>query len=93
MTEWYAALKNNNIPDWLIVVVVSDESKVKSKLLPRSSVIDKVKSDFCGKQVDRYFDLHYELLDTISLSCLNIFFNFEIIKQNLFFFLVTSQTV
>ncbi|CAE1271126.1 TRAPPC10 [Acanthosepion pharaonis] len=53
MAEWHAALKNNNIPDWLIVVVVSDESKVKSKLLPRSSVIDKVKSDFCGKQVDR----------------------------------------
>ncbi|XP_014773822.1 trafficking protein particle complex subunit 10 [Octopus bimaculoides] len=53
ITEWHTALKKNNIPDWLIVVVVSDESKVKAKLLPRSSVIDRVKSDFCGKQVDR----------------------------------------
>ncbi|GAB1598898.1 trafficking protein particle complex subunit 10-like [Argonauta hians] len=53
IAEWHGAMKNSNIPDWLIVVVVRDESKVKAKLLPRSSVIDRVKSDFCGKQVDR----------------------------------------
>ena len=53
MAEWQAALKARNIPDWLIVVVIPDESKVKSKILPRSSVIDKVRSDFCSKQPDR----------------------------------------
>lgn len=53
MMEWQAALKAKNIPDWLIVVVVNDESKLKTKLLPRSSVIDKVRSDFCNKQQDR----------------------------------------
>ncbi|WAR06773.1 TPC10-like protein [Mya arenaria] len=53
ITEWQAALKAKNIPDWLIVVVNSDESKAKTKLLPRSSVFDKIKSDFCGKQPER----------------------------------------
>ncbi|XP_041353835.1 trafficking protein particle complex subunit 10-like isoform X2 [Gigantopelta aegis] len=53
LAEWQAVLKNKNIPDWLIVVVVKDESKVKTKLLPRASVLDKVKSDFCGKNSDR----------------------------------------
>ncbi|XP_048239894.1 trafficking protein particle complex subunit 10-like [Haliotis rufescens] len=53
IAEWQAALKGKNIPDWLIVVVVMDESKVKSKILPRSSVIDKVKNDFCNKAQER----------------------------------------
>ena len=52
IAEWIAGLKSCNISDWMIIVVVYDESKVKSKLL-RTSVIDKVKSDFCAKQTDR----------------------------------------
>ena len=54
LTEWHTALKNSNIPDWLIVVVNNDDTKGKTKLLPRSSVIDKVKNDFCSKQPERY---------------------------------------
>jgi hypothetical protein len=54
ITEWQSALKARNIPDWLIVVVTCDESKVKAKLLPRASVLDKVKSDFCNKYPERY---------------------------------------
>ncbi|KAH9500241.1 Trafficking protein particle complex subunit 10 [Bulinus truncatus] len=53
ITEWQSALKARNIPDWLIVVVTNEESKVKAKLLPRASVIDKVKSDFCSKYPER----------------------------------------
>lgn len=53
IAEWQAALKARNIPDWLIVVVIPDESKVKAKILPRSSVIDKVRSDFSSKQPER----------------------------------------
>ena len=54
LAEWQGVLRSKNIPDWLIVVVVNDESKMKTKLLPRASVGDKVKSDFCGKHPDRY---------------------------------------
>lgn len=57
IAEWHSALKLRNIPDWLIVVVSSEESKVKAKLLPRSSVIDKVKSDFCSKHPERCVQL------------------------------------
>lgn len=53
LLDWQAELKAKNIPDWMIVVVILDESKVKSKLLPRSSVIDKVRNDFCSKQPER----------------------------------------
>ena len=53
LSEWQAALKARGIPDWLVVVVIPDESKVKAKILPRSSVIDKVRSDFCSKQLER----------------------------------------
>ncbi len=52
INEWMTVLKARNISDWLIVVVVYDESKVKSKLL-RTSVVDRVKSDFCSKNSDR----------------------------------------
>ncbi|KAH3737359.1 hypothetical protein DPMN_043942 [Dreissena polymorpha] len=62
ITEWQNALKNKNIPDWMIVVVHSDENKMKTKLLPRSSVYDKIKSDFGGKQPERIvvLELHRE---------------------------------
>ena len=53
ISDWCAALKAKNIPDWLIVIVNSDDSKMKTKLLPRSSVYDKIKSDFCSKTPDR----------------------------------------
>ena len=54
ITEWQAALKAKSIPDWLIIVVNSEENKMKTKLLPRSSVYDKIKSDFCSKHQERY---------------------------------------
>lgn len=52
ISDWLMSLKEDNINDWLIVIVVNDESKVKTKIL-RMSVYDKVKSDFCGKNSDR----------------------------------------
>ncbi|ELU03277.1 hypothetical protein CAPTEDRAFT_46000, partial [Capitella teleta] len=52
ISEWINALKEKNIPDWLVVVASNEESKVKSKIL-RTSVYDKVKSDFCGKNTER----------------------------------------
>ena len=40
--------------DWLVVVVESAEARSKAnKLLPRSSVIDKVKADINSKHGDR----------------------------------------
>lgn len=64
LVEWTSALKRKNIPDWLIVVVSTDESKLKSKLLPRSSVFDKIKSDFCNKTPDRLVHHRIKMLLT-----------------------------
>jgi len=64
ISDWLMNLKDDNINDWLIVIVVNDESKVKTKIL-RTSVYDKVKSDFCGKNSDR-FDYSIVLLYEIK---------------------------
>lgn len=66
LMEWTTALKKKNIPDWLIVVVAMDESKLKSKLLPRSSVFDKIKSDFCTKQPERCVCIKFIIPSTRS---------------------------
>lgn len=52
IAEWLEALRACGISDWLIVVVVNEDSKVKTKIL-RTLVIDRVKSDFCSKHNDR----------------------------------------
>lgn len=48
MVAWINKLRENHINEWLIVVLEPTDGKKlnKSKLLPRTSVIDKVKSDF-----------------------------------------------
>lgn len=46
---WMQKIKDKNIPDWFIIHVDQTEVKKginKTKLLPRSSVLDKIKSDF-----------------------------------------------
>ncbi|XP_013406005.1 trafficking protein particle complex subunit 10 [Lingula anatina] len=53
ISTWLSILRNYGISDWMIVVVTHDEKSVKSKLLPRTNVYDKVKNDFCGKYADR----------------------------------------
>ncbi|XP_053396902.1 trafficking protein particle complex subunit 10-like isoform X2 [Mercenaria mercenaria] len=73
INDWCAALKAKNIPDWLIVVFNSDENKGKTKLLPRSSVYDKIKSDFCSKTPDRIVVLEPLNGDSKSVSLWNQF--------------------
>ncbi|RUS69290.1 hypothetical protein EGW08_022949, partial [Elysia chlorotica] len=75
IAEWQAALKARNIPDWLIVVVTGDDSRVKTKLLQRANVADKVKSDFCGKYTDRCIVLTEPLkLESKSFESWSLFF-------------------
>ncbi|XP_043928436.1 trafficking protein particle complex subunit 10 isoform X2 [Protopterus annectens] len=55
ITKWQNILKIYNTVDWLIVVVVETDSKKKNKtnILPRTSIVDKIRNDFCNKQSDR----------------------------------------
>uniref|UniRef100_A0A5F8GH21 Trafficking protein particle complex subunit 10 n=1 Tax=Monodelphis domestica TaxID=13616 RepID=A0A5F8GH21_MONDO len=54
LTKWQNVLKAHSSLDWLIVVVESDaKKKNKTNILPRTSIVDKIRNDFCNKQSDR----------------------------------------
>ncbi|XP_016113930.1 trafficking protein particle complex subunit 10 [Sinocyclocheilus grahami] len=58
MQRWQAALRLHGSVDWIIAVVESDNKKKnKTNLLPRTSIVDKIRSDFCNKQSDRCVSL------------------------------------
>ncbi len=52
---WFQQLKRLEFQDWLLVLVETAESKkTSSKILPRTTVLDRLKSDFGGKTTERY---------------------------------------
>ncbi|XP_053312828.1 trafficking protein particle complex subunit 10 [Spea bombifrons] len=65
ITKWQNALRAHSSTDWLIVVVESEaKKKNKTNILPRTSIADKIRSDFCNKQSDRCMVLVDPLKDT-----------------------------
>ncbi|KAM5127381.1 trafficking protein particle complex subunit 10-like, partial [Mantella aurantiaca] len=65
ITKWQNALRAHGSSDWLIVVVESEaKKKNKTNILPRTSITDKIRSDFCNKQSDRCMVLVDPLKDT-----------------------------
>ena len=56
ITDWMKKLRERNIVDWMIIQVVAQDSLRGNKpklTLPRSTVFDKIKSDFGGKNSER----------------------------------------
>uniref|UniRef100_A0A8C5NH09 Trafficking protein particle complex 10 n=1 Tax=Gouania willdenowi TaxID=441366 RepID=A0A8C5NH09_GOUWI len=66
MLRWQNSLRTHASPDWVIIVVESNDNKKKNKtnILPRSSIVDKIRGDFCNKQNDRCVVLSDPLKDT-----------------------------
>ncbi|XP_068127136.1 trafficking protein particle complex subunit 10 [Hyperolius riggenbachi] len=65
ITKWQNSLRAHSTTDWLIVVVESEaKKKNKTNILPRTSIADKIRSDFCNKQSDRCMVLVDPLKDT-----------------------------
>ncbi|XP_015219071.1 trafficking protein particle complex subunit 10 isoform X2 [Lepisosteus oculatus] len=65
IVRWQNTLKTYNTADWLIVVVESDaKKKNKTNILPRTSIVDKIRNDFCNKQSDRCVVLSDPLKDS-----------------------------
>lgn len=56
MMRWQNSLRTHGSADWVIIVVETNDTKKKNKtnILPRSSIVDKIRSDFCNKQNDRW---------------------------------------
>ncbi|XP_053561093.1 trafficking protein particle complex subunit 10 [Bombina bombina] len=66
ITKWQNALRAHSTSDWLIVVVETEaKKKNKTNILPRTSIADKIRSDFCNKQSDRCMVLVDPLKDTL----------------------------
>lgn len=58
LTKWQNTLKAHSSADWLIVLVENDaKKKNKTNILSRTSVVDKIRNDFCNKQSDRWVHL------------------------------------
>ena len=57
ITNWFSTLRNacGSSFDWMIILVEVSDARKSSKLLPRTSVLDKIKSEFsqAGKQPER----------------------------------------
>ncbi|VVC37154.1 Hypothetical protein CINCED_3A025042 [Cinara cedri] len=51
--KWMFEMNKHNIIDWVIVVVETYDLRKHNKLLPRTTVFDKIKSDFAEKKADR----------------------------------------
>ncbi|KAK0168748.1 hypothetical protein PV327_002518 [Microctonus hyperodae] len=51
--SWLKTLRQHNINDWMIVLVETYDVKKTNKLIPRTTVLDKVRSDFATKLGDR----------------------------------------
>ncbi|XP_045454585.1 trafficking protein particle complex subunit 10 [Melitaea cinxia] len=52
---WLKYLEKNNIADWMIVLVETYDIRKANKLLPRTTVLDKIKGDFAVKQTEDRF--------------------------------------
>jgi len=50
---WLKILNLYHIQDWMIVLVETYDIKKANKLLPRTTVLDKIRSDFAAKNGDR----------------------------------------
>ncbi|XP_076012404.1 trafficking protein particle complex subunit 10 [Genypterus blacodes] len=66
MMRWQNSLRAHGSADWVIIVVETNDTKKKNKtnILPRSSIVDKIRSDFCNKQNDRCVVLSDPLRDS-----------------------------
>ncbi|XP_011300007.1 trafficking protein particle complex subunit 10 isoform X2 [Fopius arisanus] len=51
--SWLKTLSQFGIQDWMIVIVETYDIKKTNKLIPRTTVLDKIRSDFASKHGDR----------------------------------------
>nr|XP_018911328.1 PREDICTED: trafficking protein particle complex subunit 10 [Bemisia tabaci] len=51
--SWLKVLSHHNVLDWMIVLVETYDFRKHNKLLPRTTVLDKIKNDFGAKHADR----------------------------------------
>jgi hypothetical protein len=65
--NWLKELSSKEISDFLIVVVENYDGKRTNKLLPRTTVLDKIRTDFAPKQGSRTISIYFFLYITFCL--------------------------
>ncbi|RVE49327.1 hypothetical protein evm_006040 [Chilo suppressalis] len=53
--SWFKQLEKNGITDWMVVLVETYDIRKTNKLLPRTTVLDKIKGEFAMKQTEDRF--------------------------------------
>lgn len=71
--SWLKILNNYGIVDWMILVVETVDIKKTKNILPRTTVLDKVRTDFASKSGDRCISvlnpMKFEMKATESYRC------------------------
>lgn len=71
--NWLKILTNYGITDWMILVVETFDIKKTKNILPRTTVLDKIRTDFASKNGDRCISIlnpmKYEMKATESYRC------------------------
>jgi hypothetical protein len=70
---WMRVLVQYNLTDWMIVLVETYDFRKTNKLLPRTTVLDKIKSDFGAMHAARYFSEILKCLKFIYCTLLILF--------------------
>ncbi|XP_058451471.1 trafficking protein particle complex subunit 10 [Malaya genurostris] len=72
--QWLKTLNNYNVTDWMIVLVETLDIKKSKNILPRTTVLDKIRLDFASKNGDRCLSVlnptKFEMKATESFRCL-----------------------
>ena len=69
--SWMSSLRKcGAATDWAVVIVEPADTKKANKLLPRTSVLDKLKTDVGGKQPERCMSLIGELRCAVAERCI-----------------------
>lgn len=53
LQSWVTSLRQHGITDWMVVLLETPDTRKGNKLLPRTTVLDKIKNDFGSKQAER----------------------------------------
>ncbi|XP_058058025.1 trafficking protein particle complex subunit 10 [Anopheles bellator] len=72
--QWLKVLNNYGVTDWMILLVETLDVKKSKNILPRTTVLDKIRLDFASKNGDRCLSIlnpaRFELKATESFRCL-----------------------
>ncbi|XP_055546416.1 trafficking protein particle complex subunit 10 [Wyeomyia smithii] len=72
--QWLKVLSGFNVTDWMIVLVETLDIKKSKNILPRTTVLDKIRLDFASKNGDRCLSIlnpsKFEMKATESFRCL-----------------------